>query len=66
MDQRRKNAELRRRFADIAAQQKWFAYAKAAGMFKPDYEDDMFYTDSQADFFLGYELQLERLKIKEQ
>jgi hypothetical protein len=37
---------------------KFYFYAKAAGHFLPEYLDDEFYTDEQADFFWEYEVQM--------
>jgi hypothetical protein len=57
----RKNlaAAFRRAYEDIAAQQRWFFYAKAAGMFLPNFEEDNFYTAEQERFFAEYDAQME-------
>lgn len=47
------------RAKDQFAQQRFFYYAKAAGMFLPDYEEDRFYAEEQASFFAEYERQME-------
>jgi hypothetical protein len=52
-------AAMKRLADDAFAQQRWFYYAKAAGMFLPNYEEDNFYSEQQEVFFLEYEAQLE-------
>lgn len=59
MDNRRKAGALRKQYAEMLAETRWFHYAKAEGMFLPGYLDDTYFTQEQADFFLEYELQFE-------
>jgi hypothetical protein len=54
-DDRARRRNLAAAYRDIAAQQKWFWYAKASGMFLPDYEEDNFFSEEQERFFAEYE-----------